>query len=153
MGRELASLGINLNFAPVLDIHTNPDNPVIGPRAFGSTPEAVIAAALPFIEAMQAEKILACGKHFPGHGDTNVDSHLGLPSQPLSLDGLRDPRAKAFRRRDQSGAFHDNDVAYSLSRDRPEYTGHALAAFLTGILREELGFGASPSPMISAWAR
>src|ERR1700732_2211777 len=63
-GRERASPGINLSFAPVLDIHTTPKNPVIGTRAFGQTLEAVIAAALPFIEAMQSEKVLACGKHF-----------------------------------------------------------------------------------------
>ncbi len=73
MGRELASLGLNLNFAPVLDIHTNPKNPVIGPRAFATTPEGVSAAALAFMRAMQAEKVVACGKHFPGHGDTSVD--------------------------------------------------------------------------------
>src|SRR6202047_353307 len=86
MGRELASLGVNLNFAPVLDIHTNPANPVIGERAFGQTADSVIAAALPFVQAMQAGKIIACGKHFPGHGDTSIDSHLGLPSQKLGLD-------------------------------------------------------------------
>ena len=74
-GARTRSLGVNLNFAPVLDIDTNPDNPVIGERAFGRTAEAVIAAALPFMHAMQAENVIACGKHFPGHGDTSVDSH------------------------------------------------------------------------------
>jgi beta-N-acetylhexosaminidase len=65
MGRELASLGINLDFAPVLDIHTNPKNPVIGERAFGKTADSVIAAALPFVEAMQAEKLIARGSSNP----------------------------------------------------------------------------------------
>lgn len=79
MGRELASLGINLNFAPLLDVDSNPDNPVIGRRAFATTAAAVAAAAPAFARAMQAERVLACGKHFPGHGDASVDSHLGLP--------------------------------------------------------------------------
>jgi beta-N-acetylhexosaminidase len=79
MGVELASLGINLDFAPVVDIDSNPANPVIGPRAFASDAEGVIAAAGAFVAGLQAEGVLACPKHFPGHGDTAVDSHLGLP--------------------------------------------------------------------------
>jgi beta-N-acetylhexosaminidase len=79
MGIELASLGINLNFAPVVDIDSNPANPVIGPRAFAADAEGVIASARAFIAGMQAAGVLACPKHFPGHGDTTVDSHLGLP--------------------------------------------------------------------------
>lgn len=79
MGRELASLGINLNFAPVVDIDSNPANPVIGPRAFAADADGVIASARGFIAGMQAEGVLACPKHFPGHGDTSVDSHLGMP--------------------------------------------------------------------------
>jgi beta-N-acetylhexosaminidase len=79
MAVELASLGINLDFAPVVDIDSNPANPVIGPRAFASDADAVIASARAFIAGMQAEGVLACPKHFPGHGDTSVDSHLGLP--------------------------------------------------------------------------
>src|ERR1700736_3782562 len=75
MGGELASLGVHLNFAPLLDIHSNPANPVIGARALGTTSEQVTAAALAFMAGMQAQKVLACGKHFPGHGDTDTDSH------------------------------------------------------------------------------
>jgi beta-N-acetylhexosaminidase len=140
MGRELASLGVNLNFAPVLDIHTNPKNPVIGERAFGQTPEAVIAAALPFIEAMQAEKVLACGKHFPGHGDTSIDSHLGLPSQALGLDGLRARELKPFASAINAGLsmIMTSHVLYpSIDPDTPVTLSRR---FLTGILREELGF-------------
>jgi len=79
LGRELASLGFSINFAPILDIHTNPDNPVIGDRAFATTPEAVIRMALPFAKGLQDMGVAACGKHFPGHGDTDTDSHLALP--------------------------------------------------------------------------
>jgi len=140
MGRELASLGVNLNFAPVLDIHTNPANPVIGERAFGQTADSVIAAALPFMQAMQREKIIACGKHFPGHGDTSIDSHLGLPSQTPRLDALRAREFKPFAAAIEAGLSMilmahilypavDPDAPVALSR-----------RFATGILREELGF-------------
>jgi beta-N-acetylhexosaminidase len=96
MGRELSSLGINLTFSPLLDIQTNPQNPVIGERAFGQTARAVIEAAVPFIAAIESEKIIACGKHFPGHGDTDIDSHLGLPSQPFGIEALRARELKPF---------------------------------------------------------
>jgi beta-N-acetylhexosaminidase len=140
MGREVASLGVNLNFAPVLDIHTNPANPVIGERAFGQTADSVIAAALPFMRAMQREKIIACGKHFPGHGDTSIDSHLGLPAQTLALDALRARELKPFAAAIDVGLSMillahilypavDPDAPVALSR-----------RFATGILREELGF-------------
>jgi beta-N-acetylhexosaminidase len=88
MGKELSSIGVNLNFAPVLDIDSNPANPVIGERAFGRTPEAVISAALPFIAGMESHGVRACGKHFPGHGDTKADSHSELPVLHLSLEQL-----------------------------------------------------------------
>ena len=77
MGSELASLGPRSRSPPVLDINSNPANPVIGERAFGRTPEEVISAALPFIEGMETHGVMACGKHFPGHGDAKVDSHFG----------------------------------------------------------------------------
>ncbi len=141
MGRELASLGVNLNFAPVLDIHTNPDNPVIGERAFGTTAKEVIAAALPFMEAMQAQGVLACGKHFPGHGDTSIDSHFGLPSQELGLDRLNARELRPFAAAIEAGIpmimtshilFPHIDPAQPVTLSRH---------FATEILRDELGFG------------
>lgn len=78
LGCELLSVGITLNFAPVLDVATNPFNPIIGDRSFSSDPDLVARLSLAFIEGMQSEGVSACGKHFPGHGDTNVDSHLGF---------------------------------------------------------------------------
>ena len=140
MGQELASLGFNLNFAPVLDIHTNPDNPVIGPRAFGSSPEAVIRAALPFLQAMQAEGVLACGKHFPGHGDTSVDSHIGLPTQPLDLDALRQRELAPFRAVIAGGApmLMTSHILYSSVDPHAPVT--LSRRFGVEILRGELGF-------------
>src|SRR5260221_717434 len=97
MAVEMASLGVNLNFAPVLEIHSNPANPVIGARSFGSSSEQVTASALAFMSAMQAQNVLACGKHFPGHGDTDTDSHRELPVLNRDLDGLRARELEPFR--------------------------------------------------------
>jgi beta-N-acetylhexosaminidase len=140
MGRELASLGINLSFAPVLDIHTNPKNPVIGARAFGNSAEKVIEAALPFMAALQSGNVLACGKHFPGHGDTAIDSHTGLPIQRLGLDELRARELRPFAA--AIGAdipmIMTSHILYpSIDPDRPVTLSRR---FLTEILREELGF-------------
>jgi len=79
IGSELRALGFDIDFAPVLDLHTNPDNPIIGERAFGTEPEAASARALAFARGLHRAGILGCGKHFPGHGDTSTDSHLELP--------------------------------------------------------------------------
>jgi beta-N-acetylhexosaminidase len=79
LGRELADLRIDLDFAPVADVDTNPANPVIGDRSFSRDPEAVARFAVAFARGLQAEGVAACAKHFPGHGDTSVDSHLDLP--------------------------------------------------------------------------
>lgn len=96
MGIELASLGINLNFAPVLDIDNNPENPVIGARAFGDTATAVIPKALAFLKQMETNGVRACGKHFPGHGGTRTDSHYELPVVDKTLDALWECELKPF---------------------------------------------------------
>jgi beta-N-acetylhexosaminidase len=80
IGRELNALGINLNFAPDVDVNNNPDNPVINVRSFGEDPEVVADLGIAMADAFQAENVIATLKHFPGHGNTSVDSHTGLPS-------------------------------------------------------------------------
>ncbi|HTV32651.1 MAG TPA: beta-N-acetylhexosaminidase [Methylocella sp.] len=140
MGRELASLGFNLSFAPVLDIHTNPKNPVIGRRAFGTTAEAVIEAALPFFKALESENVLACGKHFPGHGDTGVDSHFGLPTQSISLDELRARELKPFVSAIAAGLSMIMTAHILYPAIDPAMPATLSHRFLTGLLREELGF-------------
>lgn len=141
MGVELASLGVNLSFAPVLDVHSNPKNPVIGERAFATDPEAVTRAALAFADALGEAGVLACGKHFPGHGDTSQDSHYALPVVDRDLDGLRARElvpfaAAAKAKMPMIMTAHvmfppvDREVPATLSR-----------RFVHGILREELGFG------------
>ena len=79
MGEELVHLGINLNLAPSLDVNNNPNNPVIGVRSYSDEAKVVANYGNQYIKGLQEEGIMATAKHFPGHGDTNVDSHLGLP--------------------------------------------------------------------------
>ena len=79
LGQQLAALGSNWDFAPVLDVDSNPQSPVIGDRSFGNEPERVIRHARAFARGLTRAGIAACGKHFPGHGDTAVDSHFALP--------------------------------------------------------------------------
>lgn len=94
---EIAWLGFNLNFAPCVDIHTNDDNPVIGNRAFGTTPKSVSRYAGAFMGGMAIAGMMPCAKHFPGHGDTHTDSHLELPVLPSSLEDLNARELAPFR--------------------------------------------------------
>jgi beta-N-acetylhexosaminidase len=140
MGVELASLGVNLNFAPVLDIHSNPANPVIGARSFGSTSEQVIAAALAFMSGIQAEKVLACGKHFPGHGNTGQDSHHELPVLQEDLAALRARELKPFRAAIDAGIPMLMTSHMLLPKLDPHEPVTLSSTFNHDLLRGELGF-------------
>jgi beta-N-acetylhexosaminidase len=140
MGIELASLGVNLNFAPVLDIHSNPANPVIGARAFGSTSEQVTTAALAFMRGLQAQNVLACGKHFPGHGDTDTDSHRELPVLNRDLEGLRARELKPFRAAVDAGIPMIMTSHLLLPKLDPTEPVTLSRKFGQEILRGELGF-------------
>lgn len=96
MAKELAAVGINMNFAPVLDVDTNPKNPIIGDRAFGASPTLVSKHGLATIAALHDQRVIACGKHFPGHGDTAADSHKTLPRVDHSLHRMADLELKPF---------------------------------------------------------
>ena len=80
LGAELAAVGVTLDLGPVADVNSNPDNPVIGTRSFGTDPARVAAHAAAWTRGLQATGVAACAKHFPGHGDTATDSHLALPT-------------------------------------------------------------------------
>ena len=103
MGQELAALGFDIDFAPVLDVHTNDANPIIGERAFGRDPEAVARRALAFARGLDRAGLLACGKHFPGHGDTTTDSHLELPRIDHGWDRLEQVELLPFARAAAAG--------------------------------------------------
>ncbi len=97
LGLQLRAIGINLNFAPVLDVDTNPLNPVIGDRSFAHTPELVIEHGLAFADGLREGGVLSCGKHFPGHGDTDLDSHLALPRLRHDRSRLEQIELRPFR--------------------------------------------------------
>lgn len=100
---ELSALGFNVNFAPVLDVDTNPDNPVIGDRAFDAAPERVARLGGAFLIGHLMAGVVPCGKHFPGHGDTLVDSHLGLPKLMHDTERLDKIELLPFRMTIQAG--------------------------------------------------
>jgi len=140
MGSELASLAVNLDFAPVLDIHSNPSNPVIGPRSFGTTAEGVSKAGLAFMAALQSQGVLACGKHFPGHGDTDKDSHHELPVLRRDLPGLRQRELKPFVAAIDAGIPMVMTSHLLLPEIDPGSPATMSRRIIHGLLREELGF-------------
>ncbi len=97
IANELKSYGINLNFAPCIDVNTNPNNPIIGERAFSSTPDDVIRAEKIVSQTYRENGIIPCAKHFPGHGDANTDSHLTLPEINLTLQEMEKTHIKPFK--------------------------------------------------------
>ena len=137
---ELSLLGINLNFAPVLDVNSNSNNSIIGDRSFGAEPEQVIRFAWPYIQGLRAGGIIPCGKHFPGHGGTDKDSHLDLPVVDRPLEELKavelPPFAHACRHRIE--ALMTAQVLYrALDANFPATLSQEI---VTGLLRQELGY-------------
>jgi beta-N-acetylhexosaminidase len=139
LGRELFELGIGLDFAPVVDVATEPTNPVIGDRSFGETPERVSRHAVAFIEGLQSVGVAACAKHFPGHGDTTRDSHHELPVLPHGLDRLRRVELAPFRAAIEAGVACVM-TAHVLFPALDPASPATLSARVLSILRTELGF-------------
>src|SRR5690606_2842589 len=103
LGAELRAVGIDVAFAPVLDVDTNPNNPVIGARSFGSDPELVARLGIALAAGIQSAGVAACGKHFPGHGDTDLDSHLALPRLAHPRERVDAVELVPFRRAAEAG--------------------------------------------------
>jgi beta-N-acetylhexosaminidase len=132
---ELAACGIGLNLAPIADVNTNPDNPVIGVRSFGSEPQLVARHVSAFVEGTQAAGVLACAKHFPGHGDTAVDSHVALPVVAGELDAAILPFRAAIEA--GVGSVMTGHLVVPSLDDVPATLSRAI---ITDLLRGELGF-------------
>lgn len=141
LGRELAALGFDIDFAPVLDVHTNDQNPIIGDRAFGREAEAVARRALALAEGLAAGGVLACGKHFPGHGDTATDSHLELPRLDHRWERLEAVELLPFRRAAAAGLpmIMTAHVVFAALDEREPAT--LSPAVIDGLLRRRLGYG------------
>lgn len=140
IGEELQLLGFNMDFAPVLDINSNPQNPVIGERAFGSKPDLVSRLGIQTMKGLQAKNIISVVKHFPGHGDTSVDSHLGLPRVNHDLKRLQSfellPFVEAIKN-DVDAIMIAHLLITQLDSANPATLSKTL---ITDLLREEMGF-------------
>jgi beta-N-acetylhexosaminidase len=141
LARELAAVGVNLDYAPVLDILTNPSNPVIGDRAISSRAEEVARLGQVLVRTLQDEGIAACGKHFPGHGDTSADSHDELPLVEHGPDRLAAVELVPFRaavEADVATIMTAHVLIPSLDEERPASLSPAVVQRL---LKDGLGFG------------
>jgi beta-N-acetylhexosaminidase len=132
---ELAAVGVTMNLAPVADVNSNPRNPVIGVRSFGPDPGLVARHVAAFVEGTQAVGVAACAKHFPGHGDTAVDSHLALPT----VDAFGPEQLVPFRAAIEAGtrAVMTAHIVVPEIDDSPATLSRRV---VTGLLRDELGF-------------
>ncbi|WP_201008037.1 glycoside hydrolase family 3 N-terminal domain-containing protein [Paenibacillus glycanilyticus] len=151
-GEELRALGLQLNFAPDLDVNSNPDNPIIGKRSFGSDPDLVSRLGVATMKGLKESGVIAAVKHFPGHGDTMVDSHLGLPVLMHDRDRLNEVELLPFKAAIASGvdmimtahiafpAVDDSHVISKKDGSSVPIPATMSKKVLTGLLREELGF-------------
>ena len=140
VARELRAVGINMNMSPVLDVNSNPANPVIGDRSFGTTPEPVCAMGLATVRGLQDNRVVACGKHFPGHGDTTADSHKELPVVTAPRERLEQVELPPFRHAAANGVatMMTAHVLYrALDDQRPATLSPAIIGTL---IREELRY-------------
>jgi beta-N-acetylhexosaminidase len=140
LGRELLGFGLNMDFSPVLDIHSNPKNPVIGDRSFGNQSTLVSTLGIATMHGLQSQGVVPVVKHFPGHGDTSVDSHIGLPIVEYDLDTLRKLELIPF----QNAINQQADVVMIahllIPKVDPEYPASLSKIVISDILRDELGF-------------
>ena len=146
MGRitaeEALAVGIHVPFAPVLDVNNNPENPVINTRSLGEDPELVAAMGSCLVQGIQDHGALATGKHFPGHGDTDTDSHLALPVIRVGRDRMDAVELVPFRRAIEAGmgALMTAHIALPEVTESPDLPATLSRNVLTGLLREEMGF-------------
>jgi len=140
IGRELKAVGINMNMSPVLDVNSNPANPVIGDRAFGTTPAPVCELGMATVRGLEDNHVVACGKHFPGHGDTNADSHKELPVVTASRERLEQIEFPPFRHAAAQG-IATMMTAHVLYRALDDQRPATLSPTIIGkFLREELRY-------------
>lgn len=139
LGCEMRSLGINANFAPVLDVNTNPNNPVIGLRAISDDPNLVAQLGGAQIQGIQSQGVSATAKHFPGHGDADTDSHLGLPRVTYSRQVLNQ-HLVPFKTAINSGVDMIMTAHIVVDAIDPNLPATLSKPVLTGLLRQELGF-------------
>lgn len=140
IGLGLADLGFNVDFAPVLDVDTNPANPIIGDRAFSGDPERVAVCGVAFLEGLESAGVLGCGKHYPGHGDASVDSHLDLPVLDVPSDLLISRERVPFAAAIRAGLAMMMTAHCLYPAVDPDRVATLSPVFLGDRLRRDLGF-------------
>lgn len=140
IGRECKKVGIHLNFAPVVDVNNNPLNPIIHMRSFGENPDNVSRKAIAYMNGLASEGILACAKHFPGHGDTSIDSHHDLPLITHSLDHLQKMELVPFKAVIDAGIPCIMSAHLAVPSLDPLLPASFSSQILTGLLRNQLHF-------------
>lgn len=142
LAREMKAVGLNADFAPDLDVNNNPANPVIGVRSFGSDPQKVAEFGVAFIDGLQSEGVLAFGKHFPGHGDTGVDSHIDLPIVPHDRARLETVEFVPFKAAIQANVagIMSAHVTFPAIDPTPGMPATLSKLALTDLLRNEMGY-------------
>ncbi|MFJ4923580.1 glycoside hydrolase family 3 protein [Streptomyces sp. NPDC088725] len=140
LGRRLAACGVTLNWAPSADVNSDPANPVIGVRSFGAGPDLVARHTAAYVEGLQSAGVAACTKHFPGHGDTSVDSHLLMPRIDVDLDTVHARELLPFRAAIAAGSKSVMSAHILLPALDPDHPATLSPRILTGLLRGELGF-------------
>lgn len=140
LGRRLAACGVNLNWAPSADINSNSDNPVIGVRSFGADTSLVARHTAAYVSGLQSAGVAACTKHFPGHGDTAVDSHHAMPRIDADLSVLESRELVPFRAAIEAGTRAVMSAHILVPALDPVHPATLSRRILTGLLREELGY-------------
>lgn len=140
IGQEMRSVGANINFAPVLDVNDNPANPVIGSRSFGQTPDLVSRQALAFVQGLRNAGVGTTTKHFPGHGNTSVDSHVALPTVFKTAEELRLTELAPFRDVISNANVDAVMTAHVLYPALDETWPATLSPSILSLLRDDLGF-------------
>jgi beta-N-acetylhexosaminidase len=140
IGSELRAVGFDLDFAPVLDVDTNPQNPVIGPRSFGRSPDIVSWHGLALAAGLGAAGVAACGKHFPGHGDTLLDSHFDLPRLEHTLDRLETVELVPFRAAVKAAIPALMTAHVVFKEVDPEWPATMSALVMRALLRNQFGY-------------
>ena len=142
LGKHCKRLGIHINFAPVVDININPKNPIIGNRSFGESRENVANKSMAFTKGIQSENVLACAKHFPGHGDTDADSHLTLPTIPFTAERLDSIELYPYKKLFDVGLASVMTAHLSVPSFEPNGSLPSSLSknIITGLLKVRLGF-------------
>lgn len=140
LGEQLSYFGFNMNFAPVLDINSNPNNPVIGDRSFGNNKDTVASLGTSTMKGIQSKNIISVVKHFPGHGDTSVDSHVNLPVVNYDINRLKSFEFVPFKTAIQNGADAVMVGHILLPKIDSKYPSSMSYEIVTNILRKDLGF-------------